>query len=168
MPPIPGWLIGLIWVILFAGLGVVRGVMEANGSPDAHRASKALLVLLFACAAYPFYTLGLRDDLIGLVGNVATLGLSVWAAVRVRSISRAGAVVPLTLAGWLLFASAALIDDGRFMSRPQPVLSAPGAECSSSLKHLDRASQGRLSGWRTRCGVVQTRSLPIMFALRNL
>jgi tryptophan-rich sensory protein len=117
--PIPGWIIGVVWTGLFAGLGVVRGVMEADGSRAARRAGRAVLTLLAACAAYPFYTLGLNNDSIGLLGNVVTICLSVWVTIRVGAVRPVGVIAPLAVAGWVLFATVALIDqDDRGRSQP--------------------------------------------------
>jgi tryptophan-rich sensory protein len=113
--PIPGWIIGFVWTGLFAGLGVVRGLTLAEGSRQGRRAGRAVAVLLIACAAYPFYTFGLRSDAIGLAGNLVTIGLSVWTAFRVGAVRRAGVVAPLAVTAWLLAASAALIDQMRLI-----------------------------------------------------
>jgi tryptophan-rich sensory protein len=114
--PIPGWTIGLVWTGLFAGLGVVRGVMQTDGSPRAPRAAWAVLTLLIACAAYPFYTLGLHNEIIGLFGNIITLCLSIWAAVQVGRVRRLGAIAPLAVIGWLTFATVALIDEAHWLT----------------------------------------------------
>ena len=113
--PIPGWIIGLVWTALFAGLAIVRGLMQAEGSLGGGRAGRAVMVLLIACAAYPFYTLGLRSDAIGLFGNLATVGISAWTAFKVGAVRRWGLAAPLAVTAWLLFATAGLIDQMKLL-----------------------------------------------------
>ncbi len=74
----------------------------------AERADKAGVIAIFAlCAAYPFYTGGLNNDVVGEAANVALLLLAAGLAARyARRIPRATAwLVPLAL--WLTFASVA-------------------------------------------------------------
>jgi tryptophan-rich sensory protein len=116
MAPIPGWIIGLVWTALFAGLGVARGLMQADGSAGARRAAWAVLILLIACAAYPFYTIGLHNKVIGLFGNIITIYFAIWAAVQIGRVRRLGAIAPLAVIGWVSFATVALIDEGHLLS----------------------------------------------------
>ncbi len=113
LAPIPGWVIGAVWTALFASLGVVRGVIEADGSAAARRASRAVLVLLIACATYPFYTLGLHNDVLGLFGNIVTIYLSIWAAAQIGRVRRLAVIAPLAVTGWVAFATVTLIDGAR-------------------------------------------------------
>lgn len=113
--PIPGWFIGLVWTGLFLGLGVTRGVMKSAGSALGERAGRAILILILACAVYPLYTFGLRNDVIGLGGNIATIGLAVWVARRVFPVQQWFVVMPLTVVAWLVFASLALLDQNSWV-----------------------------------------------------
>jgi hypothetical protein len=108
---IPGWVIGVVWAALFGSLGIARGVMVADGSGPARRAAGADLILLAACAAYPFYTLGLNNAVIGLFGNIITLCLSAWAAVRTWPVRPLAMAAPLAVFSWVAFATLALIDE---------------------------------------------------------
>lgn len=101
-PPI---VIGIVWLALFPCMALAR--WELNRAM-AERTDKAGLVAVFAlCATYPFYTAGLRNDLIGEAANVALLLFAAGLAARyARRIPRATAwLVPLVL--WLTFASIA-------------------------------------------------------------
>ncbi len=113
--PVPGWIIGVIWTVLFGSLGVARGVMQADGSQAARRAASAVLILLFACAAYPFYTMGLHNEIIGLSGNMIIIILSVWTAIRIHDVQRFAVIAPLGVFGWVVFATVALIDERRLL-----------------------------------------------------
>eukprot|EP01037_Dinobryon_pediforme_P010979 gene10979-11060_t len=68
----PGWVIGLIWTAIFAALGTAHWLMRREG-PTFQRARRDLLWFGLLCLAYPFYTLGLRSNLIGAIGNVVIL-----------------------------------------------------------------------------------------------
>jgi len=109
--PIPGWIIGVVWTALFAGLGLARAVLEADGSEAARNAAWAVFILLIACAAYPFYTIGLNCEVIGLSGNIATIAVAIWTAIQVHCVQRYAAIAPLSVFGWVLFATVALIDE---------------------------------------------------------
>jgi tryptophan-rich sensory protein len=113
--PIPGWIIGIVWTALFVGLGVTRGVVAVDRSVAAARAGRAVVMLIIACAAYPFYTIGLQSEIIGLFGNLATIGLSVWVAARMARVRRVGVIAPLAVIAWVAFATAASIDEARLI-----------------------------------------------------
>ena len=77
----PGAVVGAVWVILFALMGASRWLLNASG--EAARAAKNwIVVLLVFCFAYPFYTLGLNSEKIGLAGNIATAALTIFIIVR--------------------------------------------------------------------------------------
>jgi tryptophan-rich sensory protein len=102
-PPI---VIGLVWLGLFPCMALSR--WELNRA-KARSSDKAGLVVVFAlCATYPFYTGGLRGDLIGEVANVTLLLMAATLVIRYnrRRMPRAAAwIVPLVF--WLGFASVA-------------------------------------------------------------
>jgi tryptophan-rich sensory protein len=101
-PPV---VIGLVWVVLFAFMALAR--WELNRAFVADIDKVGLIVLFALCAAYPFYTVGLKSDFVGEGGNVALLLLTGWLAARyARRAPRATAwLVPLFV--WLGFASIA-------------------------------------------------------------
>jgi tryptophan-rich sensory protein len=106
MPGIPpGWVVGLLWVMLFVGMGVARWALL---KADALRwVAELPSVLAFLCLLYPLYTAGLRDDRIGLIGNVVTAAVAVpIAAVAWRRSRVAGGCITAVVV-WLLYAAAA-------------------------------------------------------------
>jgi tryptophan-rich sensory protein len=101
-PPI---VIGAVWLALFPCMALARWELNRG---VAVRTDKAGLIVVFAlCAAYPFYTGGLNNDLVGEAANVTLMLLAAGLAARyLRRIPRAAAwLVPLVL--WLSFASVA-------------------------------------------------------------
>ena len=87
----PGWLVGTVWVILFAFLGAARWFVIRSGGARAGRQAGYIVLLLLFCLAYPFYTMGLKSVAIGLIGNVATIAAAAWVASQVKASSRAAA-----------------------------------------------------------------------------
>ncbi len=102
----PGWFVGSLWLLLFAGMGVARWLLMRRGvDGDARAAWVGVEVLGFLCLIYPLYTIGLSNDRIGLVGNIITLVVALpvaWLAGR-RSRAAGGCIVAVCL--WLTYAS---------------------------------------------------------------
>ncbi len=105
----PGYVIGTVWLVLFAAMGTARWLLLTKPL-DTVRARRLIMLLLLFCLAYPVYTLGLKSEGIGLIGNLMTIALSVFVVIRVGSISRlaAGLVSLVTL--WVSFASFLVVE----------------------------------------------------------
>jgi tryptophan-rich sensory protein len=101
-PPI---VIAVVWLALFPCMALARWELNRRAATRVDKAG--LIVVFLLCAAYPFYTAGLRSDIIGEAANVTLMLLAAGSAVRfARRIPRATAwLVPLVL--WLAFASVA-------------------------------------------------------------
>jgi tryptophan-rich sensory protein len=102
----PGWAVGLIWVILFAFMGAARWFVWTTFTPRGHRLSHWIVGLIVFCLAYPFYTSGLDSNLVAFVGNVATIILAAWIAIRVRPVSRQASALLIPVVAWVIYASA--------------------------------------------------------------
>ena len=101
----PGWLVGVVWVFLFAFLGAARWLVVRSGGERAGRQAGYIVLLLLFCLAYPFYTMGLKSVAIGLIGNVTTIIAAAWVASRVRTSSKAAAGLVLPVVAWVSFAT---------------------------------------------------------------
>ena len=100
----PGYIVGLVWVGLFTGLGIARWLVLGTKSEGiAHR--DWILIFVLFCAACPLYTMGLRSVTLGLLGNVATGAFALWIAKRVQNHSMAAAGLLVLVAAWVSFAS---------------------------------------------------------------
>jgi len=113
----PGWVIGLVWIIIFAGLGAARWLVIENRdrlikNTRVKNTNWVFFLLLF-CAAYPFYTLGLRSVVMGLIGNAATCVFALWVASQVRRRSLTAALLVSTVAVWVTFASLLIVEQLR-------------------------------------------------------
>jgi translocator protein len=107
-PDPPGWLIGSVWVALFACMGGAYAGL-ARAPADAFRERAALVGLGLLCLAYPFYTGGFANWTVSFFGTVATFLYATALTLAVRRVSRlaAGLLVPLLL--WLIFAAFILL-----------------------------------------------------------
>jgi tryptophan-rich sensory protein len=103
----PGWFVGSLWLLLFAGMGIARWLLVRHGTERGGRAAVAGVELLgFLCLIYPLYTIGLSNDRIGLTGNVVTLLVAVPAAVLAFRRSRAAGGCLVAVCLWLSYAAA--------------------------------------------------------------
>jgi len=92
----PGATIGIVWIVLFAGMGAALALAADR---------RAVVVLILMCLAYPFYTHLFSNHLTELVGNVFTLAYAVWLALRVRFQSPLAAIFIACVAAWIVFAT---------------------------------------------------------------
>ena len=102
----PGWVVGAIWLVLFAGMGIARWLLlrSAVTRGDALRVEWVSLVALL-CLLYPLYTSGLSNLFDGLVGNLLTLVVAVPVAVFAFQRSRAAGWCLAPLVVWLSYAA---------------------------------------------------------------
>lgn len=96
----PGPVIGIVWILLFAGMGAAFGLARSK------RAVAALIVL---CLAYPFYTHAIGGHLTELLGNIVTFLYAAWLMARLRAESRAATLLVGCVATWIAFATALVI-----------------------------------------------------------
>ena len=98
----PGWVVGAIWVVLFAGMGVARWLLVREG---VGRGAEWVSLVAVLCLLYPVYTSGFSDLMAGLVGNVVTLLVAAPVAVHAgRRVRAAGwCLVPLVM--WIAYAA---------------------------------------------------------------
>ena len=104
----PGWVVGSLWVVLFAGMGTARWLLlrAASGKVETRRVEWVSL-LAFLCLLYPLYTVGLRDDRVGLVGNVITAVVAIAVAVFAWKRVRAAGMWLAAVCAWLVYAAGA-------------------------------------------------------------
>jgi tryptophan-rich sensory protein len=106
--PFPGWVIGVVWTLLFLGMGFARWLVLGHGDGKI-RSSTWVFLLLLLCLAYPVYTLALRSLKLGLVGNLATIGAALWLARRIHRVSLVAASLVLAVATWVAFATVLIL-----------------------------------------------------------
>lgn len=104
----PGWIVGGLWLLLFAGMGVARTQLaNAPRGVFEERRPEWVSLVAFLCLLYPLYTEGLRDDRIGLGGNIVTAAVGFAALERVSHRSKSAALLLLPTCLWLVYAGVA-------------------------------------------------------------
>lgn len=104
-----GWVIGMVWMMLFAAMGAARWAALRDGAAADRRLAWMIPALILSCFAYPYYTLGFRSLEIGLVGSIATMIFAAVIVLRLARPSRLAALLILPTALWCAFASVLLI-----------------------------------------------------------
>lgn len=107
----PGYIVGIVWVILFACMGaarwsIVRDAVSENGRS---RGSRLLIVLVILCALFPFYSLAPDSNVAGLIGTLVTLAFAAFVTRTVRPLSRTAFNLMIPLMVWLLYATAIIV-----------------------------------------------------------
>jgi tryptophan-rich sensory protein len=105
----PDYVVGLVWVLLFAVLGAARWLLVGSGSTAAKPERRLILGLAIFCFLYPFYTLAFDSALAGLFGNLATILLAGYVTYRVRKHSAMAAAGVFLVVMWTCFATAIII-----------------------------------------------------------
>lgn len=104
----PGWVVGGLWLLLFACMGAARWELaNAPARLFRERRTEWVSLLAFLCLLYPIYTEGLRDDRIGLGGNIVTAAVASAALERVSHRSQLAAWLLLPTCLWLAYAGVA-------------------------------------------------------------
>jgi len=100
----PGWIVGLVWLGLFAQLGIARSELAEH--PHERRLLDAFYLF---CLAYPLYTGGLQNRAMSYAGNVATIGAASGLAQRVRRVSPVASALLLPVIGWVGYATLGML-----------------------------------------------------------
>jgi tryptophan-rich sensory protein len=101
----PDYVIGIVWLFLFALMGTARWLVTQSSSEAAASHARIVVSLIVLCFLYPFYTLGLAI-IPGLIGNIATLLVASWAALQIRSSSKLASTLLFPVIIWICFATA--------------------------------------------------------------
>jgi len=104
----PGWVVGTIWLVLFAGMGGARWLLlRAARTHGEQRRAEWVSALAFVCLLYPLYTGGFSNLVAGLVGTAVTWLVAVpvavyaWRRARMAGLCLAPLVVWLSFAAWV-------------------------------------------------------------------
>ena len=103
----PGFVIGIVWTVLFGCMGAARCTAFRSGDVKGKRLIEILILL---CLAYPFYTAGFQDGVTGLAGTLVTFAYTAFVAWRARKRSCRSGVLLLPLLAWLVFAAALILE----------------------------------------------------------
>lgn|GEM_PF-1059417 len=95
-----GFVIGMVWIALFAGMGTAYWFSASK---------RAVLGLIMLCLAYPFYTHIIGNHATELIGNIVTFAYAIWLITVLRKESRIAALLIGCVAAWVVFATALVI-----------------------------------------------------------
>jgi|GEM_PF-1116101 len=112
----PGWVIPVVWFVLFALLGTARSEIQKN-KPDTSEADLLLFGLAFLCASYAYYTLGLSKITgvsplwFGLFGNMLVILFCIFVCIRIKTISPLATGLIFPVAIWTFYATLIVIGE---------------------------------------------------------
>ncbi len=102
----PGYVVGIVWTILFGFMGTARWYALKSGD---RTGARLVVLLILLCLAYPFYTAGLQDRMAGLAGILVTFLFTAAIAFRARRRGCKAGLMLLPLLAWLCFATALIL-----------------------------------------------------------
>jgi tryptophan-rich sensory protein len=104
----PGWLVSSVWVGLILLMGLAIRQIRQVPSPKSVRIGRLIMGLIVFCLSYPFYTRGLKNETIGLAGNIATFLFAMYIIATAWPLSRTCAWLLFPILPWLVYASAVI------------------------------------------------------------
>ena len=111
----PGFVIPIVWFVLFTLLGVARFQIIRDGFPDS--LTWWIVALAVFCATYAYYTLGLAKITgisplwFGLWGNLAVIVLAANVFFRIYSFTPATSWLVLPICIWTFYATIVVIGE---------------------------------------------------------
>ncbi|MDI1323552.1 MAG: hypothetical protein PSV36_12450 [Algoriphagus sp.] len=114
----PGFVIPIVWVILFLMLAYLRYKLVLGNERDL---ALMILVLAFICATYPYYTLGLEKLTgisalkFGLFGNILVILTALWVGIEISNFSANLSYLIYAIVIWTFFASMIILGQLRIL-----------------------------------------------------
>ena len=97
------WMIGLIWTILIGFMAYTQWLLIKK---TRDRSLLSIVPILFLnCVLYPLYSQGFTNDFNQLIGNLFTITFAAFITGRIRSMTKLGSNLMLTVTLWSLFAT---------------------------------------------------------------
>jgi len=97
------WMIGLIWTVLIGFMAYTQWLLIKK---TRDRALLSIVPILFLnCVLYPLYSQGFTNDFNQLIGNLFTITFAAFITGRIRSMTKLGSNLMLTVTLWSLFAT---------------------------------------------------------------
>jgi len=111
----PGWVVVLVWLVLFSLMASARWTLNSYTIIGVVRARALITLLIVACLVLPFYSLAISSLMGGLIGNFITIALAVTSIVFTWRRSRDAALFILPVVLWIAFATLVILAEmGRF------------------------------------------------------
>ncbi len=105
----PGWVIGLVWTILFMGMASAFWLLASSEEAGTRRKAGEVLVFSLFCLSYPIFTMGFSIPFLVFGGNLLCIVWSSYLTGVLRDISHPASVLMLLPALWVCFATWGLV-----------------------------------------------------------
>lgn len=108
----PGFVIPLVWVVLFFFLAILRYKLLEVQADDL---ASLVIFLAVLCSSYPYYTLGLEKLTgisalkLGLIGNILVILAGLWVGDQVGDFSSKLSYLVFPVVVWTFYATMILI-----------------------------------------------------------
>jgi tryptophan-rich sensory protein len=100
---VPGYLIGIIWIILFGFMATARWYLNFTERKNYYQ--NIVVFLIFICLIYPLYTTGLQNLYVGIAGIIVTAIFAMFVIWKLWNVSRRSAYYIIPVIVWLFFAA---------------------------------------------------------------
>lgn len=113
----PGFVIPIVWWILFTLLGMARFLILRRSGNESKKDSMLVLGLGFLCATYAYYTLGLEKLTgisslwFGLFGNIVVIAAASYLVWRFQRTTPFASLLIAPVILWTLFATLIVIGE---------------------------------------------------------
>lgn len=108
----PDYMIGLVWIVLFALMATSRWLLNSSPEIGASQARAWVTFLVIFCLIWPLYSLAIGSVIGGLLGNFETIAIATFAVIRVWMISKPAAFLIMPVILWVTFATATIFLNG--------------------------------------------------------
>ena len=105
----PGWIIGLVWTILFIGMASAFWMLASSTEITSRRKAGEVLAFAIFCLSYPIFTIGFSVHFLVFSGNLLCIVWSSYLTGVLRDISRPASALMVLPAIWVCYATWALI-----------------------------------------------------------
>ena len=105
----PGWIIGLVWTILFIGMASAFWLLGSSTEITSRRKAGEVLAFAIFCLSYPIFTMGFSVHFLVFFGNLFCIVWSSYLTGVLRDISRLASALMVLPAIWVCYATWALI-----------------------------------------------------------
>ena len=105
----PGWIIGLVWTILFICMASTFWLLASSKEITSRRKAGEVLAFAIFCLSYPIFTIGFSIHFLVFFGNLLCIVWSSYLTGVLRDISRPASALMVLPAIWVCYATWALI-----------------------------------------------------------
>ena len=104
-----GWIIGLVWTILFICMASTFWLLASSKEITSRRKAGEVLAFAIFCLSYPIFTIGFSIHFLVFFGNLLCIVWSSYLTGVLRDISRPASALMVLPAIWVCYATWAMI-----------------------------------------------------------